>query len=90
MQLDELEIDGGSFFLRKEKLVEPVAAKVIEHSCQCVIVYTEDDEQVHSTCDRKVSGSDIPFCGECEERHPEYSKSHPEWTITVRPLPKPR
>ena len=51
--------------------------------CMCVIVLVADPTQ-QSPCHRTTPGSDIPFCGDCEDRHPFSDRIH---LVTTKPLP---
>ena len=54
--------------------------------CMCVIVQIQRDRTVTSPCRKMTPGPDIPFCDECEDRHPFESEANLV-TITTKPLP---
>jgi hypothetical protein len=47
-------------------VIDPPAARVIEHQCVCNLVKSSDGEIIHDKCMKIVRNPDQPFCDMCE------------------------
>lgn len=76
MALEEIEIDGQSFFI-------PSREGGPTHRCMCVIVRnTYPPEDQIDRCGVNGLAPDVPFCENCEDRHQNQQLSDAV-TITV-------
>jgi hypothetical protein len=81
MEYEDIHIEDWPFTVKKVE--EPARVGDPMHRCQCLLVCTRETgakEDVH--CRQMVIGPDIPFCDQCEGRHPEYATST-EVEVTV-------